>query len=340
MSVEIVPKPMRRTSVTPYPLVFEPLYMNRVWGSRTLEQRFGRTLPSGPIGEAWDLVDRAEAVSRISHGPLQGTDLHTLWQSQPEWFLGESAPIPPLGSERRPSRFPLLLKLLDCRERLSVQVHPDEAAARALGGEAKSELWVVLETQPDAEIYAGLVPGVTRERFEEALSHGGDQVVPLLQRLKPSPGEALFMPAGCLHAIGAGVLLCEIQENSDTTFRVYDWDRKGLDGNPRPLHRQESLRCLNFETEAPKLLPATQTELLGSGPFRVHRHFLDRRSFLGTSQHCTVGVVLQGSIRLEGSTEPIREGSTFLLPAPLGKVGCQPLTEQSTLLTVHWSSVG
>lgn len=306
-------------------LLFEPLCMPRVWGGRTLEARLGRTLPPGPVGESWELVDRAEANSKVESGPLRGISLHTLWTEAPHLF--------DLGLEsraKRPERFPLLIKLLDCRERLSVQVHPDEEAAAELGGESKHELWVFLETAPDAEVFAGLRAHVRRETFEEALTRGGSAVVPLLKRFRPLPGDCMFMPAGRLHAIGAGVLLCELQSNSDTTFRVYDWDRRGLDGRPRPLHTAQSLRSIHFGAPEARLERTALPELLAH-PFRVERLHPTAPFRFSHPEQFRAGVVLAGHCRL-GSTL-LEPGRTFLVPADAPGL-LEPLGSTPTLLRV------
>lgn len=304
-------------------LTFEPICMSRVWGGRSLEARLGRSLPSGPVGESWELVDRVEANSRVESGPLCGLTLHTLWTQAPHLF---DRLLP--ARAQRPERFPLLIKLLDCRERLSVQVHPDEEAAAELGGEAKHELWVFLETAPDAEVFAGLRSHVSRDTFEEALAQGGSAVVPLLKRFRPQPRDVMFIPAGRLHAIGAGVLLCELQSNSDTTFRVYDWDRRGLDGRPRPLHTTASLRSIHFGEGEARLERPTQPELL-EAPFRVERLEWQRPGRFADAEQFRAGVVLSGTCRLGGVL--LETGRTFLVPA--GAPGLlEPLSGEVTVL--------
>lgn len=345
--VDVMNVPQERyvvNAVSPYPLTFKPLYMQRVWGGRTLSTRFGRTLPEGQIGESWDLVDRPDAVSEVLNGPLQGWTLHALWQELPHWF-GAPAVEPPTFP--RPERFPLLIKLLDCRERLSVQVHPDEAAAALLGGEAKSELWVFLETSPEAEIFAGLKAGVTPERLRQALTKGGAEVVPLLNRLEPTPGDVLFVPAGCLHAIGAGVLLAEVQQNSDTTFRVYDWDRTSQNGQPRPLHTEASLACVKTVAQEAQFSRA-DAHILHPGPyFSVEHCSLEAVSLepqtlptvapVSASDTFWVGMLVQGQLELETAHETLRveEGQTFLIPAQLS---CRfiPRSPQVQYLKVQW----
>ncbi len=211
------------------PLAFTPLFMERVWGGRALEG-LGKALPAGQrVGESWEIVDRADAQSVLATGPHAGTGLNALWSGPDRERL--------FGARSRDAgdRFPILVKLLDARETLSVQVHPPASVAEELGGEPKNELWYLLGASEDAHLFAGLRSGVTRERFAATLEAGED-VSGLLHRIPVAEGDALFIPSGRVHAIGAGCLIVEIQQNSDTTYRVSDFDRPGLDGRPRELH--------------------------------------------------------------------------------------------------------
>ncbi|MEO7317588.1 MAG: type I phosphomannose isomerase catalytic subunit, partial [Chthoniobacteraceae bacterium] len=220
------------------PLIFEPLFMERVWGGRRLETLYGKRLPQGVrIGESWELVDREDAQSVVHSGPLRGATLNELWTGHRSEVFGSGLPETP--------RFPLLFKLLDAQDRLSVQVHPPADVAARLGGEAKTEMWYFLHAALDSVLYAGLKRGVTRAAIEEALSAGN--VAELIHRLPTRAGDAIFIPSGRIHAIGAGNVIFEVQQNSDTTYRVFDWKRLGLDGRPRPLHVAESLESIDFE---------------------------------------------------------------------------------------------
>ena len=218
-------------------LRFVPLYQKRVWGGRALADFLGRPLPPGAvIGESWEIVDRPEAQSKVAGGPWAARTLRNLLET-------ESAVV--MGPSWKPARrFPILVKWLDARERMSLQVHPPAAKAAALSAEPKSENWYIAEAAPNAAVIAGLKHGVTRAQFESALrTH---QLESLVHRLPAHRGDSFFMPSGRLHAIDAGCFVLEIQQNSDTTYRVYDWGRVGLDGKPRALHVAESLQSIDF----------------------------------------------------------------------------------------------
>jgi mannose-6-phosphate isomerase len=227
-------------------LHFTPIYQTRVWGGRRLETVLGRSLPDDqPYGESWDLVDREREQSVVATGPHAGKSLHDLWTSHRADIFG-----PALAAHPAP-RFPLLIKVLDCSDDLSLQVHPPAAVADELRGEPKTEVWYVTHAEAGAEIYAGVKRGVTREGFERALADG--TVAECVHREPATTGDSLFVPSGRLHALGRGLLIYEIQQNSDTTYRVFDWNRVGLDGKPRQLHVKESMRCIDFADAEPTL---------------------------------------------------------------------------------------
>ena len=242
------------------PIRFEPIFMDRVWGGRRLESHFGKRLPThGRIGESWELVDRPEAQSVVHNDPLRGKTLHELWTDYHPAVFGPAAPTA--------SRFPLLFKLLDARERLSVQVHPPAHAAPALDGEPKTEMWYILDNYGDNDIFAGLRAGVTRESFEEALRAGSVQET--VHRIPVDPGDCIFIPSGRIHAIGGGNVIVEVQENSDTTYRVFDWNRVGLDGKTRQLHVDESMQSIDFTDFEPALQIPDGETLVDCLHFRV-----------------------------------------------------------------------
>jgi len=216
------------------PLIFRPVYQSLVWGGRRMEA-WGRNLPEGPVGEAWDLADHPRGMSVVGQGALAGVSLHDLVERAGRALVGQAF---------RGAEFPLMVKLIDAHLRLSVQVHPDEEIARKLGVDqhGKSECWVFLED--GGEICQGTRPGVGRAEFERALRE--HHVATMLNRFEAHKGDVFFLPARTVHALGEGCLLYEVQQTSDITFRVYDWDRLGLDGKPRSLHVVESMETINF----------------------------------------------------------------------------------------------
>jgi mannose-6-phosphate isomerase len=229
-----------------YPFTFHPTFKQRVWGGRELERLYHKPLPPGvPIGESWEISDRPGDVSVVSNGPLAGKDLRWLMEKHAADLLGDAQP--------QDGRFPLLLKILDAQEKLSLQVHPPAAVASSLDGEPKTEMWYVAEAAPGAELYVGLKRGVTRTEFEQRIKDG--TVAECFHRIGVQAGDAMFLPSGRVHALGAGLVIFEIQQNSDTTYRVFDWNRLGLDGKPRELHIPQSLASIDFDDYEPSLLP-------------------------------------------------------------------------------------
>lgn len=243
---------------------FTPLYMERVWGGRGLELKLGRKLPEGKvIGESWELVDREGEQSIVAEGTHKGKTIRELLE-------GGAADI--LGPGREGSRpFPILIKWLDCQDRLSLQVHPPAAIAPILGGEPKTENWYIAECDEDASLIVGLKQGVTREQFTQALKD--NEVATCVHRFPVKPGDSILVESGRMHAIDAGNLILEIQQNSDTTYRVYDWGRVGLNGAPRQLHIEQSLQSIDFDDYEPgplKILPGAQT-LADCREFRIQK---------------------------------------------------------------------
>ena len=231
-----------------YPFTFRPIFKERVWGGRELERLYHKHLPPGvPIGESWEISDRPGDVSVIENGTLAGKDLRWLMENHSADLLGEARP--------QRGRFPLLIKILDAQDKLSLQVHPPQAKAAELGGEPKTEMWYVAEAAPGAELYVGLKRGVTRAEFEQRIKAG--TVAECFHRVSVGRGDAMFLPSGRVHALGAGLVVFEVQQNSDTTYRVFDWNRLDLDGKPRALHIPQSLASIDFNDFEPSLLPQT-----------------------------------------------------------------------------------
>ncbi len=307
------------------PLVFESLAMERVWGGRRLETVLGKNLPPGaPVGEMWEIVDRADAQSVVHGGPLAGRTLNQLWTEERAEIFG--AAYTSFGSER----FPLLIKLLDARDRLSVQVHPPAHLAAALHGEPKTEMWFFLDCLPGASVFAGLKNGVTRSDFERALGQG--EVEQTLHRIPVHSGQSIFIPSGRLHAIGEGCLIIEVQQNSDTTFRVFDWNRSGLDGNPRTLHIEESLASIDFEDFEPSLANSDDGIVAGCEHFLVERWELGQpRTALDRDTFAIFGVVA-GQVGCGGQV--FDQGSFFLVPASSGGATIDPVGGPATALRI------
>ena len=290
------------------PIYFKPIYQERVWGGRNLEDALGRELPKGEvIGESWDVVDRPEAMSVIEKGDFAGKSLRELIEEFPEEIMGKGY------DSNRP--FPILVKWLDCSDRLSLQVHPPAEVAPELGGEPKTENWYIADCQPNASLIVGLKNGVTRDDFERRLEAG--TLEECVHRFPVSPGESILVESGRIHAIDAGNLILEIQQNSDTTYRVYDWGRVGLDGSPRQLHVEESLKCIDWNDFEPETIrPGSGESLLADCPeFRLRKMDLDGGSspvVLQEGEPRLVSVTA-GSVQISGQETP--NGTTALLPA-------------------------
>ncbi len=292
-------------------LHFLPLYQTRVWGGRRLETSLGRSLPDAqPYGESWDLVDREHEQSVVACGPHAGSSLHDLWMNQRESIFGAAYASHPAA------RFPVLIKVLDCADDLSIQVHPPADMAASLKGEPKTEMWFVAQADPDAKLYAGLKKGVSRAVFEASLADG--TVADHVHSLFPLTGDSLFVPSGRLHALGRGLLIYEIQQNSDTTYRVFDWNRVGLDGRPRELHVAQSMQCIDFADVEPALLRAGESQELAAC-----EHFIVTRRHTGDGIQMKPDrfrlIMPVAPTRWEG--EELSPGSVVLLPARAAVLG-------------------
>lgn len=296
------------------PITFAPLPMERVWGGRAFEN-LGKPLPDGvPIGELWEIVDRPEARSLVASGCRAGRSLHDLWTS-------ERVPVFGPAYANHPSPvFPLLVKLLDASDTLSVQVHPPLDKAASLGGEPKTEMWYFLESRPGALIHAGLKRGTSRADFEKALEAG--DCAGCLHTVTVHGGESIFIPSGRLHAIGAGNLIVEIQQNSDTTYRVFDWNRTGLDGKPRELHIPESLASIDFADFEPSVTAATAAVLADCPFFRVEKTRLSGPRDVRPSGGFAIVVPVEGSVACAGRI--FGKGAFFLIPASMPDAALAP----------------
>lgn len=306
-----------------YPLTFQPLFKERVWGGRRLAELYGKPLPEGKvIGESWEITDRPEGVSVVTNGPFAGRDLRWLMERHADEILG---PVPCSAG-----RFPWLIKILDCEDDLSLQVHPPASVAPALQGEPKTEMWFVADARPGAKLYVGLRHGMTRSEFESALSKG--RVADCFHVVPVSPGDTMFVPSGRVHALGRGNVIFEIQQNSDTTYRVFDWDRLGLDGAPRELHVAQSLASIDFADFEPSLVKSPWQSRSGSSErqlvqhplFHISHHHLSAAGRLAVESDGagpTVVGVNRGEIQIVTETVTIlrKAGEFVLLPASLAR---------------------
>ncbi|MBM4069333.1 MAG: class I mannose-6-phosphate isomerase [Planctomycetes bacterium] len=319
------------------PLAFEPFLRPLVWGGRRLGELFGKPLPEGAVGESWEISAHPQHVSRVADGPLRGRALDDLCRNCARELFGDH-PLPD-GS------FPLLIKLLDCRDWLSVQVHPnDEIAARLLPGErGKTEAWVVLEAEPEARIYAGLTPGTTQGKLESGIADGS--VADCLHSFVPRVGDCLFLPAGTVHAVGGGVVIAEVQQCSDATFRLFDWKRVGLDGKPRPLHIREALESIDWrQGPVTPVTPVTTVKGTEIGPcgerlvrcpyFGLDRYFLEEAMELPARDELSIWMVIEGCARLlsvNGHESRCRRGDTIMLPATASRCRWEPAPKATML---------
>lgn len=292
------------------PVRFRPLYRPRVWGGRALGQVFPRTLPgTEPIGESWEIVDRPEAQSAVRDGPLAGMTLREALRLRCADWIGPDWPV------TRP--FPILIKWLDCRERLSLQVHPPVEVADSLKGEPKTEHWFLAGAEGQAGLILGLQPGVTHRQFEAALrANTLDQCV---NRYSVQTGDSVLVHSGTVHAIDAGCLILEIQQNSNTTYRVYDWGRVGLDGKPRELHVEEALKSILFDEPPPPIVRAVDKPavIADCKEFRIRRVPLKQGAQLSfvAGEQCRLLSVVRGQVHARGlDVEPFIAGDNALLP--------------------------
>jgi len=301
-------------------LTFTPLYQPRVWGGQKLNEVFGRALPiNTPIGESWELVDRPNEQSVVNRGQYEGWSLHRLWSERRDelfgdWFSDE--------------RFPILIKILDAAEPLSVQVHPPLAVAKELRGDPKTEIWYFVQTAPDAGVYVGLKNGTSKEKFETALAEGS--VADLVHRIPTRPNSFIFIPSGRIHAIDAGNLIFEIQQNSDTTYRVFDWNRVGLDGEPRELHIQSSLASIDFSDFEPSLGEVIEEVIVSCNHFQVERWSLTESRSAHSRRQFAVFQCVSGKVEFAG--QYFRPGDLFLATAEGHTKTLSPLDSNTTVL--------
>jgi len=298
-----------------YPLKFKPVYKNYPWGNNRLPALFNREAPEGIYAESWEVSTHHAGESMVINGPLAGMTLS-------EVLALDSAAV--LGSAVEGNDFPLLIKLIDAAQPLSVQVHPNNENAAAVQGEPKTEMWYFLNEEP-SQIYCGLKPGTTRDDFLSAMKN--ETLEAVLRKLPAEKGGAVFVPGGCLHAIDAGCLILEVQQNSNTTYRVYDWNRVGTDGRPREMHVEKALQVIDFNDTGdsichPVIVSDNVRTICKSDFFVLNELTIEGAMQLeanGQSFHVLFSA--EGSIEIEygdGQTEHVPTGTSILIPALLG----------------------
>jgi mannose-6-phosphate isomerase len=309
-----------------YPLRFEPLYQYRLWGGRRLSNLLSATLPDGPIGEAWLLSDRDDHSSVIANGPLSGQTLGEVLKQWPAPLLGQAA--------RGLHRFPLLLKLLDVQTALSVQVHPSDAQTTYLpaGESGKTEAWVVLATEPGSRIYAGLTPNATMSTVRQSLANGA--VADQIASFTPKLGDGIFIPAGTVHSL-RDLVVFEVQENSDVTFRLFDWNHvDAMTRRPRALQVEQALACIDFTQNAvgpvvplvEQREPVLRERLFDCEHFGLWRVRSEAPFTVGADAVPRVLVCIDGKghVKYDNVDYPCAKGDVILLPAVVGACLCHP----------------
>jgi mannose-6-phosphate isomerase len=314
-----------------YPLHFRPVLKRYLWGGRGLGEVLGKPIGEGSdYAESWEIADHPQGQSLVANGPLAGTSLSELVLTRGRELFGK---------HEVPSRFPLIFKLLDCHQDLSVQVHPNDLAAANLDPPdlGKTEAWVILSAAPGGRVYAGLKKGCDFAGFSRALREG--RVAEQMHSFEPRPGDCIFIPAGTIHALGAGLMVAEIQQASDTTYRLYDWGRVGADGKPRALHIEQGLAAIDFsavEVSPQKVRDGNDPGcecLVACDRFVLLRWQIDREIKIGGDDRFHILCVVEGAVRLVSDAGQLEmpQGQTVLLPASVSAVLLQP-TNSATVL--------
>lgn len=317
-----------------YPLLFQPTFRDYIWGGRRLGTVLGKPIPeSGPVAESWEVVDHGEDQSVVANGPLQGQTLKQLVSRFPVELFGKNASF---------SSFPLLFKFLDANRDLSIQVHPDDTQGATLDPPdlGKTEAWYIMDADPGAKVYVGLKEGISRGDLESAVA--ANRVIECMHVVEPSPGDCLFIPAKTVHALGKGLLVAEIQQASNTTFRLFDWNRAGPDGKPRALHIEESLATIDYQrgpvkpqTPQPTDDPGVQ-RLVSCDKFALDRWQFEGEEFLEDDHRFHIVAVLEGEVTTNHPelSEPLGKGATFLVPAACGPLALNA-PRRTTLLDMY-----
>jgi mannose-6-phosphate isomerase len=309
-----------------YPLRFKPVYKNYIWGGNRIPTLYQRDEPAGIYAESWEISTHPDGMTAIVNGPLAGKTLRDLLPEHKTALLGTNV---------KSGDFPLLIKLIDARDVLSVQVHPNDGNAAAVGGEPKTEMWYFLEGEGLAQVYCGLKPGIGKAAFLTAMEE--KTFTGILQTVPVRKGEAVFVPGGCVHAIDKGCLILEIQQNSNTTYRIYDWGRVGADGKPREMHVDKALKVIDWENNGDPRCKINGTTVQRCEFFQLDRFVLEAAKdfpMTGKSFHALFIAEGSGAISWAGGEEKLSVGQSWLIPASLGNYTVRPDSCLLTLLNV------
>jgi mannose-6-phosphate isomerase len=306
-----------------YPIKFKPVYKDYIWGGRYFE-KFARELPDGILAESWELSCHKNGVSIVSNGELEGKTLPEIIKADPKNILGTKFPV-------NCDEIPILIKLIDANDRLSVQVHPDDNYAAVYeGGLGKNEMWYIVDVKPGAKLVAGLKAGVTKEIFTKAIND--NHIAECLLEVDVKPGDVINIPAGLVHAIGAGIVIAEIQQTSDTTYRVFDYNRVDSEGVGRPLHLKKALEVINFEAGPRKVkcegITVKVNDNCSKTVFLANKYFACERydvkgSFTekcdGSKFYTFICLEGDGKIEIGDIVVSFQAGETVFIPAALGE---------------------
>jgi mannose-6-phosphate isomerase len=334
---------MQMENIKLYPLQFQPVYKDYIWGGNKIAARYNRKLPQGIYAESWEIADRPEGMSVVINGPLAGKDLFSLMKLYGEQLTGRAE----TAAGRPCEEFPLLIKIIDARDKLSVQVHPDETGARQTGGDPKTEMWYVLDAEKGAAVYVGLKAGVTREIFKRGLETG--KAGELLQEIPVARGDVVYLPGGRIHAIGPGCMMLEVMQSSNTTFRLFDWNRVGRDGQPRALQISKAIKVIRWDDQAVTKIAAAErplklekegyshVELLSTPFFRLEKLILSRTVPCATSGRTFHALfVEEGVLELKADNDTLRleSGMTVLVPAAVAEYSLAAGKDPATVLRI------
>lgn len=302
-----------------YPLFFEPVYKNIIWGGRNLEKLFNRSLPAGNVAESWDICCHKNGMSLVTNGTLRGKRLDELIKDYGTFLVGKNS--------EKTDRFPILIKLIDANDKLSIQVHPgNDYALKTHGDFGKTEMWYVIHAKPNAKIIYGAVPGTSKEDFKNSILNGSIET--MLNYVNVKKDDIIFIPSGTIHGIMDGLIIAEIQQNSDTTYRVYDWNRVDANGTSRELHIERALDVINFDFEGIICEPPSEMKkgysivhIIDCEFFKVDKIIINTVYNGITSENtfltytCIEG---NGFIEHDNIRYDIKNGSSFMLPATMG----------------------